>query len=212
MALLSTGLVIAGAFADKLRKTLFAQLRDMVKSKEIEGTEVARAAGEINRLLYEIIVNELKMDKGDVVRIRVEYEVKDGKIVWKYDTLTLEAFRRVPDAEVQEKVRKVLESGSGQPEHSVVKLGETPLGDVVYAVKEGEREIGKIVATPVDKDVVVRGAFVDPPRVLERTRIVLSGGVDETVAREITRLVQSAKPASEEEAQRIIKEIEELLR
>jgi len=28
---LSTGLVIAGAYADKLRRTLFAQLRDLVK-------------------------------------------------------------------------------------------------------------------------------------------------------------------------------------
>ncbi len=105
---LSTGLVIAGAYADKLRRVLFAQLRDRIKSGEIDSKTVAMRAGEINRFLFEVLVNKLNIDKGDVVRIRVEYEVKDGDIIWKPDTLVIEAFRRIPDNEVQRVVSEAL--------------------------------------------------------------------------------------------------------
>jgi len=108
MPQLSTGFVIAGAYADKLRRVLFAQLRDEIKKGNIENRQVAYRAGELNRLLFEILVNKLKLDKGDVVRIRVEYDVKDGDIVWKLDTLRVEAFRRIPDEEVEKAVREVV--------------------------------------------------------------------------------------------------------
>lgn len=106
MPQLSTGFVIAGAYADKLRRVLFAQLRDAIKRGEIDNKTVAQRAGELNRLLFEILVNKLKIDKGDVVRIRIEYDVKDGDIVWKLDTLRIEAFRRIPDEEVEKIVKE----------------------------------------------------------------------------------------------------------
>jgi hypothetical protein len=106
MPQLSTGLVIAGAYADKLRRVLFAQLRDMIKRGEIDNKTVAMRAGELNRLLFDILVNKLKLDKGDAVRIRIEYDVKDGDIVWKLDTLRIEAFRRIPDEEVEKVVKE----------------------------------------------------------------------------------------------------------
>ncbi|OYT40902.1 MAG: hypothetical protein B6U89_00740 [Desulfurococcales archaeon ex4484_58] len=107
---LSTGLVIAGAYADKLRRTLFAQLRDYVKRDKEFAREVARASGEINRLLYIILVENLKCDKGDVVRIRAKYRLdpRDMRIKWDYDTLRVEYFKRHPDEEVNNIVRKVL--------------------------------------------------------------------------------------------------------
>ncbi len=106
MPTLSTGLVIAGAYADKLRRTLFAQLSDKVKSGELESTEVARAAAEVNQLLYNILVEDLKIDKGDVVRIRIEYDIGDGEIRWKKDTLSLEVFKRLDQNQVDEAVKK----------------------------------------------------------------------------------------------------------
>ena len=109
MPQLSTGLVIAGAYADKLRRVLFAQLRNEIKSGKIDSKQVARRAGEINRLLFEILVNKLRIDKGDAVRIRVEYEIKDGDIIWKLDTLRIEAFRRIPDNEVKSAIQEVVE-------------------------------------------------------------------------------------------------------
>lgn len=106
MPQLSTGFVIAGAYADKLRRVLFAQLRDRIRSGEIDNKTVAMRAGELNRLLFEILVNKLKIDKGDVVRIRIEYDVVNGDIRWKLDTLRIEAFRRIPDDEVERVVKE----------------------------------------------------------------------------------------------------------
>lgn len=112
MPTMSTGLVIAGAYADKLRRTLFAQLRDDVKEGRLSNQEVARAAAEINQLLFHILVEDLKMDKGDVVRIRVDYSVEDGSIKWNLATLAVEAFKRMDDDEVQSIVKKRVEEFS----------------------------------------------------------------------------------------------------
>ena len=106
MPTLSTGLIIAGAYADKLRRTLFAQLSDKVKSGELDSKEVARAAAEVNQFLFNIIVEDLKMDKGDVVRIRVDYEVEGSQIKWNYSTLQLEAFKRIDDNQVMDIVKR----------------------------------------------------------------------------------------------------------
>lgn len=109
MVTLSTGLVIAGAYADKLRRTLFAQLSDKVKSGELDSKEVARAAAEVNQLLFNILVEDLKIEKGDVVRIRIDYDVKDGEIKWDLSTLSVEAFKRLEDEKVAEVVKKRVE-------------------------------------------------------------------------------------------------------
>ena len=109
MPQLSTGFVIAGAYADKLRRVLFAQLRDRIKKGEIDNKTVAMRAGELNRLLFDVIVNKLKLDKGDVVRIRVEYDIVDGDIKWRLDTLRIEAFRRIPDDEIAKAVKETVE-------------------------------------------------------------------------------------------------------
>ncbi len=112
MPTLSTGLVIAGAYADKLRRTLFAQLRNDVKEGKVSNQEVARAAAEMNQLLFHILVEDLKMEKGDAVRVRVDYSVEDGTIKWNLSTLTVEAFKRMNDDEVQNIVKKRVEEFS----------------------------------------------------------------------------------------------------
>ncbi|MCC6034619.1 MAG: DUF2258 domain-containing protein [Desulfurococcaceae archaeon] len=106
---LSTGLVIAGAYADKVRRTIFAQLRDLVKQDKEFAREAARASAELNMVLYNILVGELKIDKGDVVRIRVNYRVEPEKrITWLYNTLRIEAFKRIPDENVEKIVNNII--------------------------------------------------------------------------------------------------------
>ncbi len=134
---LSTGLIIAGAYADKVRKTLFAQLKDLVKQDKEFAREVARATAELNVVLYNILVNELRVDKGDVVRARISYVVEPSKRVkWLYETLRLEVFKRVPDENVarvvsrmvSEKLTQILESFRRAPAEveAAVRAFEAP--------------------------------------------------------------------------------------
>ena len=144
MPQLSTGLIIAGAYADKLRRVLFAQLKNDIKSGKIDSKQVARRAGEMNRLLFEILVNRLKLDKGDAVRIRVEYELKDGDIVWRLNTLRIEAFRRIPDSDIEEAIRDVVEKAEdvlARPETEEERLWTTRTeAEVEHEIKESQQQ------------------------------------------------------------------------
>ncbi len=108
MPTLNTGLIIAGAYADKARRVLMAQVKGQVDTQE-----AIRAIGELNKLLFDVLVNEIKAEKGDVVRIVVDYDIKEGQIKWNYDTLRLEFFKRVPDEEVNKKVKEALARALG---------------------------------------------------------------------------------------------------
>ncbi|RLG52077.1 MAG: DUF2258 domain-containing protein [Thermoproteota archaeon] len=114
MPTLSTGYIIVGAYADKLRKTLFAQQSSLVKSGELDSKELARAAGELNRVLFDILVNKLNLDKGDVVRVRIGYEVEDRTVKWKYSTLSIEAFRRVDQGSIDKVVEEAISAASAE--------------------------------------------------------------------------------------------------
>ncbi len=157
---LSTGLIIAGAYADKLRRTLFAQLRDMVRQDKEFAREVARASGEINRLLFIILVEKLKVDKGDVVRIRVQYDVENGKIKWYYDTLRVEYFKRVSDEEVAKAVKEVLAEKLKEVQE---QYAIAPSREEAEKILKGEKEEFKIEETkeimgktqPLEKEEIV---------------------------------------------------------
>jgi len=133
---LSSGYVIVGAYADKIRRTLFAQMKNAIKSGEIDSKEVARAAAELNRLFYEVFVNKLEVGKGDVTRVRINYNVKDGRIEWDYDSLEVEVFRRIPNEEVSKVVKEITakaeEITTAEISYEIEEVGETELGDVVY--------------------------------------------------------------------------------
>ena len=105
---MNTGLIIAGAYADKARRVLMAQVKGQVDTQE-----AIKAVGELNKLLFDVLVNEIKAEKGDVVRIVVDYDIKEGQIKWNYDTLRLEFFKRVPDEEVNKKVKEALARALG---------------------------------------------------------------------------------------------------
>ncbi len=153
---LSTGLVIAGAYADKLRRTLFAQLRDFVKKNRDVAREIARAAGEVNRMLYYILVEELKSDKGDVVRIRIKYSFDPEKmeIKWKYETLRIEYFKRVPDDIIEKAVKKIITEklAQVQEEYKAPPPKEEEQKEVSEAEWAEEKTIGIAEGTqPLEK-------------------------------------------------------------
>jgi len=218
MALLSTGFIIAGAYADKVRKTLFAQLRDHVKRGEVSTQEVARAAAELNRVLYHILVERLKSDKGDVVRARVEYDVKDGKVVWDYDTLQLEVFKRVPDEEVRRIVRETASEIDKLLErviaYNVERAVVTSYGDYLFRVKIGDKAVGALTVTTINNEVaIIRGAVLEPtPVIIDKSKVPLEGkSVEEVVSSNLANLVRSARNVELAEAERALKSIEAVI-
>jgi len=216
MPTLRTGAVIVGAYAMKIRRTLFAQLKDKIKTKETSSQEVARAAGEINRMLYVLFVDKLRLDKGDVVRITIDYDLTpENQIVWNYDSLKVEAYRKVPEDEVARYLKEIIEglqkaSTINVEEYSIEKVKETKLGDIIFNIKKDKKVVGILIATQIDEDVVIRGAIKEPPFLISKIKIKFEESIENTVVKNFTNLLKRAVPTSEEEAEKTIKEIKEL--
>ncbi|EZQ12043.1 MULTISPECIES: DUF2258 domain-containing protein [Acidianus] len=66
---ISSGLIIASRYADKLRRVALVTLGKMIP-KDI----IMRDIAELNKELYNKIVNELKVNKLDVIRLMVDVE------------------------------------------------------------------------------------------------------------------------------------------
>ncbi|MCE4601234.1 MAG: DUF2258 domain-containing protein [Desulfurococcales archaeon] len=209
---LRTGLVIAGGYADKVRRVLFAQLRDLIKNGEITNTDVARAAAELNRLLFEILVNKLQVDKGDVVRISIDYTVDEEGIKWNLETLQVQVWKRIPDEEVEAKVKEALPEAEalmkGAIELQVNKLGETDTGDIVYEVTYNNMRVGALLVTPLNGNAVVRGAITEPtPMVLKRSVVEVEGSLDDFISENASRLISNARNTEKREAEKVVREI-----
>jgi len=220
MVLLSSGLVIASAYADKIRRTLFAQLRDYLKKDKEWGQKIAYAAAQLNRLVYTVLVEQLKVDKGDVVRVRIEYDIDEsGKnINWKWDTLVIEAFKRVPKDQIDSIVKQVLVKVSeltvAAVEYSVARLGETADGDIVFAVKLGDKEVGAAIVTPVNETLAVlkRGAVLEPtPAIFERTKLEIQPGksLEESLKTVLSTVMQTARHVSYDESLKMVNIVRE---
>lgn len=220
MPRLSSGFVIAGAYADKIRRTMFAQMRDYVKRDKEWGQRIALAIAQLNRFLYTLLVEQLKIDKGDIVRVRIDYDIdeQNKNIVWKWDTLTVEAFRRVPQEEVEKVVKtltaKALEISTAAVAYTLEKLGETFDGDIVLAIKLGEREVGAAIITPVNESLAVlkKGAVLEPtPAIFDKVRLDISPGkmLDEVLRETLSKVILSARHVDANEALNTINAIRE---
>jgi len=89
---LSTGIIVAARFADKLRRVALVAFGKMV-----DKNVVLRDVAELNKELYEEIVNKRKIGKLDVIRILVdaEYDEKENRI--KFSNIRIQHF--VPEDE-----------------------------------------------------------------------------------------------------------------
>jgi len=158
---LNTGIVIAGAYADKVRRTLFAQLKEVMKSNKDFTREIARASGELNRILYHILVEALRVEKGDAVRVRIKYSVdsSSNRIVFDYNTLSLEVFRRVKDEEVSTIIKKVLDEKLEEVKKQYATL---PSREEAEKILKGEAvEPEKPTALEVQEDVLKNIKSID---------------------------------------------------
>jgi len=212
MPTLRSGLVIAGAYADKIRRVAYAQLKDSIKEGLLKSSEVAYHVAQLNKVLYRVLVDELKIDKGDVVRISIDYEVRQGALEWKFDTLRVEAFRRIPDEEINKVLIRVKGEAQAIMEaavaYNIERLVETEDGDVIYLMKLGDREVGAFIVTPVNNEIafIKKGAAIEPsPMVVEKVRIDCAGRpLEEALKGGIDKLSSSARYVSYGEAARVI--------
>jgi hypothetical protein len=212
MSQLTTGLVITGAYADKIRKTLFAQLKDNIKKGEIPSQEVARAIAELNRILYHILVEKLKLDKGDVVRIRIEYNIENNKIKWKYENLQIEVFKKQDISSVISEIIPEIEKLL-IPNYVIEKISTTIFGDHIYRIKLNDKDIGKIVLTMINGELgIIHGALLEPsPLIINKRKITIKEDIDKFLSENINDIIASAQSVEFIEAEKVIKSIETLI-
>lgn len=76
---LSTGLIITARYADKLRRVALVAF-NKVAPKDV----IIRDVSELNKQLYEKLVNEMKLDKLSLIKILVdaEYDEENKKLVF----------------------------------------------------------------------------------------------------------------------------------
>lgn len=212
MPTMRTGLVIAGGYATKVRRVIFAQLAEDIREKRIDNKVVAFHVAQLNKFLFTVLVDKLKVDKGDAVRVSIDYEVSEGKVIWKFDTLRVEVFRRVPDEEVA-KVLAVLvpeaEKIMAAPvEYAVEFVGDTSDGDKIYALKVGEREEGVLELIPINDEflyVKVGVLLVPEPTKVEKVKIALEGrSYEDALKASINDLLNRGKPITPSEADSIM--------
>ncbi len=219
MPTLRSGLVIAGGYANKVRATVFAQLKEDIKQGRIDNKSVAFHVAQLNRFLYTLFVERLKIDKGDVVRITINYEVTDGKIVWDFKSLKVEVFRRVPEAEVEKVLNEIVPEAEkimkAPVEYFVEPLGSTADGDLIYSVKVGNVESGVIEVLQINEELayVKTGAILDPePVIIEKVKLPLEGlKLEELLKRKMSEMVGKARYVSREEAEAAIQYIKKRL-
>jgi hypothetical protein len=104
MPKLSTGFVRASGYANKIRKVLFALTRGKLNPEE-----VVRASAQLNQYLFDKF-QEMGIKKEDVVRISIEFNIKDGTIEWNYDTLKIEVYKKEEEEKLAEAMKEVEES------------------------------------------------------------------------------------------------------
>ena len=217
MPTLRSGLVLAAGYADKLRRTVFAQLRDYVKKDKEFASRVAYYVATLNRALFTLLVEDLRVDKLDVVRITIDYDIDEANkaINWKWDTLKVEIYRRVPPETYDEALRKFIEKAPelavGAVKYVISKLGETFDGDIVYTVKVGEKDVGAAITVPVDENTILlkKAGVVEPtPAIFERAKIDLAGrSAEEALVDYLGKVLQVARHVSHDEALKIANSI-----
>ncbi|MEM3980501.1 MAG: DUF2258 domain-containing protein, partial [Ignisphaera sp.] len=211
MPRLSSGFVIAGAYADKIRRTMFAQMRDYVRKDKEWGQRIALAIAQLNRFLYTILVEQLKIDKGDVIRVRIDYDIdeQNKSISWRWDTMIVEAFKRIPQEEVDKLVKTLITKASeisiAAVAYTLDRLGETFDGDLIFTIKLGNREVGAAIITMVNDTLAVlkKGAVLEPtPAIFDRIRLDISPdkSIEEVLQTTLSTVIQTARHVDASEA------------
>ncbi|MEM2009282.1 MAG: DUF2258 domain-containing protein [Thermosphaera sp.] len=184
MPKISTGLVPAAIYATKTRRAVYRLLQSYIKKDKEWGKVINDEIGKLNRALFHLFTVDLKINKTDVIRLRIEFDVDEEsrKIIWKWDTLELEVYRKLPSEEVKKYldhfISKVQELMVKPINYSIEKVATTPDGDEVYVVRLDHEEVGAALILVVDENTFVmkKAGILHPVSVIyEKTKVLLDG-------------------------------------
>lgn len=221
MPRLNTGLIYTAIYADKIRKTIFAQLKEYAKDKEAT-KRINYCVARLNRALFTLLIEDLKLSKDDGVKIIIDYEYDEASktITWKWDTLQLIVYKKMPEEHVKAHLDKFIplaeELSMGLVSYGLERIGETVDGDVIYAIKIGGREIGALSVYVLDnnKAVLKKASVLEPTPVhFEKTIIDYAGrSLEDALKEELGRVMQKGVHTSYDEAIKIINALREKIR
>ncbi|NPA69403.1 MAG: DUF2258 domain-containing protein [Crenarchaeota archaeon] len=202
----STGLVYLSGYADKLRRAMFAALKNHIKQKIVTQKEVAYKVGIMNKILYEVLISRMKLDRHDIVRIRARLSVRDGAVIWDFASVSFEIWRRSPSD--SEKAKEIFEEVLAEEqfmsstEYSLVKLGTTSIGEEIYEITDSEgKKIGAVKVIPTDDTAIVIGATITPPLRIRAT--VPKASLEYS----LSSIIRSGEEITVEQAEEIINSI-----
>ena len=114
---LRTGIIPAARFADKMRRVALAAFKGYAPRDVI-----IRDVSEFNRRLYDIIVNQMKCSKGDLIRITVDvaYDEEGQRLIFGEPRID----KFVPEREIKEEFEKQITSLKEECEKRVKELEE----------------------------------------------------------------------------------------
>lgn len=105
-----TGPVRASGYAIKLRRVVNAALRDYYKNKVVNAKKVNEYVTNINKTLYEILIEKLGAPKDLVIDVSGKVSIVEDSIVIKDIEITLwdkdELLSRTVTRELREKIEK----------------------------------------------------------------------------------------------------------
>jgi hypothetical protein len=110
MPLLSSGLVYVRSCIDKLRKNLYAYLRNYISRDREWCLGIDKAVEELSNVVSKVFI-KLGVGEDDVVRIRIEYQINENSksIIFNWSTISIEVFRRIPRKDVEAVVKNILQ-------------------------------------------------------------------------------------------------------
>jgi len=114
---LRTGIIPAARFADKMRRVALAAFKGYAPREVI-----IRDVAEFNKKLYDIIVNQMKCEKGDLIRIIVDvtYDEEGQRLIFGEPKIE----RFVPESQIRAEYEKRIRELEEEREKLLKKLEE----------------------------------------------------------------------------------------
>ncbi|MDM7275307.1 MAG: hypothetical protein P3X22_004200 [Thermoprotei archaeon] len=147
----------------------------------------------------------------------VNYAVEEGRIRWDLETLSIQAWRRIPEQDINKAIAEVAVKPPARRRpaktlpYVAIRIVEAETGDIIYSVRltRGNIRIGLLRAIPLLKNkALLWGAILDPiPLIIEKIVENVEPSLDSYINNNMEDIIDKATPAEREEAEKILDRI-----